>query len=80
MARDDKAITFRPDEPYYEAIKAGIGRTGLPEGHAITQALLAAFGESELLETLQRSDEHGGSEGWKPLPKTARAPGRARRR
>lgn len=62
MARDDKAITFRPGEPYYDAIKAGITRTGLPEGHAITQVLLAAFGESELLETLQRARDEAGAE------------------
>lgn len=58
MARDDQAITFRPGEPYYAAIKDGIARTGLPDGHAITQILLAAFGETELLKALNRSHEH----------------------
>ena len=69
MARDDLAITFRPGAPYYDAIRAGIARTGLPDGHAITQILLAAFGETELLVALNRSHGAGAKAGLQSLVK-----------
>lgn len=63
-ARGDQAIIFRVGEPYYTAIRKGIERSGLSQGQVIPQILLAAFGESELLEQLRGAEEHGREEGF----------------